>query len=82
MTAATDQVRHAAPARGHRSKPVIAGLTVMIALWLGLTAPAVSPVAAAARPQQAAPAVLDQTVDQDLAPPVGSNRGLGGRGRR
>jgi hypothetical protein len=54
-----------------RSGPVLATLATLLALWLGLTAPATSPV-------PAAPVVRTAV---DIPPPVPADRGRDG-GRR
>jgi len=89
MTSATEQTRPADQARGvsrgrrrYRSKPVIGMLATVLALWLGLTAPAVSPVAPVTPTQQASPAVGAPVVDQAVDQPIVVDHGRGGRGRR
>lgn len=50
MTATTVHPRPARREPRRRSGPVIAGLTAVLALWLGFTAPSISPVAPASAP--------------------------------
>jgi hypothetical protein len=66
--------------RRHRSTRVVGALAALLALWLGLTARAVSPVAPSVPVQQVVPAAVNQAV----APPVvvDPGPGLGGDGRR
>lgn len=93
MTAYLD---HAAgvvrPHRPPRTKAAIVATAAVLALWLGLRAPAVSPVAGTATQSQA-PTTTDQavdqtgdqTVDQNVGPDLGLRGGTGDRrdgGRR
>lgn len=61
----TRTARRPAPAR---SKPVLGALSVLLALWFGLTAPSVSPVVgrAPATAPPAAPALSEQPGDAGL----------------
>ena len=79
----TDTTVHVAiPRRRSRSKPVITAVATLLALWFGLTAPAVSPVAAAVTPTSISPAVSDLTVNQTVDPPFVVDRRPAGRGPR
>lgn len=84
MTDLPGQARHAAAPRRNHSKPVIGALATVLAIWLGLTAPSVSPVAPAPR---VAPAVVVQQVapvpgNQDRIDQTLGFDGRGGGGRR
>lgn len=71
MTVTAVQPRHGRPARHrHRSKPVIAVLTTALGLWLGLTAPSVSPVAPPLPGSPQVVAAVDQSVVGPPAPLV------------
>ncbi len=58
--------------RANRSKAVVGVLTTLLGLWLGLTAPSVSPVAPVAPVQQVVPAAFGQAVAPPLAVAPGS----------
>jgi hypothetical protein len=88
MSATTNPGFRAASARRpDRSRVAIAVLATVLALWLGLTAPASSPVAAATPTQQVTPAADVPDADQDGVQLFGFDlfgfdRGRDGRGRR
>ncbi len=84
MTARTDQTRQAVSTRRrYRSKPVIGVVATVVALWLGLTAPAVSPAAPITPTQQTSSAVGVPTVSAPVVDqPFVFDRGRGGGGRR
>jgi hypothetical protein len=81
MTARGDGSAAAPPA--NRSKPLIAAAAALLALWFGLAAPSVSPVAGPALPAAPAAVVQDQsaTIDDGTAI-VDNDGGRNGRGRR
>ena len=75
---------HAAARAPRRSTVLIATGAVLVALWLGLTAPAVSPVAGlapAGQPVAPAAVVQGDTPPALVQPPLVPG-GPGGRGRR
>lgn len=83
MTAATDPARPDAPAqlRTERTKWLIGAVATLLALWLGLTAPAVSPVAPATSTSTSTQQVSSTAGGQELDLPAPDD-GVGGGGRR
>jgi hypothetical protein len=79
----------AAARPGNRSKPLLATAAVLLALWFGLAAPSVSPVAGPAIPAAPTAVVQDQGQNQDQGGAIGDGAavadgagGRTGRGRR